>query len=700
MLNEMFNPKSVAIVGASNKEGKVGYAVLKNMLDCDYEGEIFPINPKESEVMGLKAYACLADVPKKIDLLVVTVPAKAVVAVTKESATIGIKFLVVITAGFKEIGKEGLDREKEILDICKKNNIRMVGPNCLGMIDTHTKINTSFATVQPLKGEIAFFSQSGAMLVAILDWSRSMGIGFSKVVSLGNKADLSEIDFIEEASNDPYTKVILCYIEDVSDGKRFLEVVGKATKKKPVIILKSGISQAGAQAASSHTGALAGSDLAYDTAFRQCGVIRARTMTELFDLATVFSKCTLPTGDKVSIITNSGGPGIIATDNVEVNGLTVARYNKDTIDALREGLPLEAGIYNPVDVLGDAKTDRYRFALEKVCQDDNTDIVVLLLCQTSSTNPIATGEALLEIKKNYPQKTFIASYMGGNELLKGAKMLSDKGIPCYTFPEMAISGISHLVCYKKYLDSIEKEDFLNYPDVDEKTVKAIFYDVLKDRRQVLLGSEAAEVAKAYGIKVAPIGLALTPDKAVEIADQIGYPVVLKVASPKIMHKTDVGGVKVNLNSAKEVREGFLQIIDSVHHFMPQATIYGIEVNKMMEKGTELIIGMNRDLQFGPMVACGLGGIYVNLMKDVSFRLVHGLTLSEIKSMIQETKSYNLLRGYRGDEPKDINAVVDAVGRVAKLALDFPEITELDINPIFSYVKGLSALDVKITITKD
>ena len=344
-------------------------------MDSGYTGKIFPIHPKEKEILDLKAYPKMQEVPEQVDLAVVTVPAKAVVSVAEECAQAGVKYLVVITAGFKEIGKEGLAKEKQILDICKNHNIRMLGPNCLGMIDTHLQINTSFASVQPMKGDIAFLSQSGAMLVAILDWSRTMGIGFSKVVSLGNKADLSEIDFIEEAANDPYTKVILCYIEDVSDGERFLKVVSKATKKKPVIILKSGVSQAGAQAASSHTGALAGSDLAYDTAFQQCGVIRAKTMTELFDLATVFSKCVLPKGDKVSIVTNSGGPGIIATDNVENNGLIMARYNKETIDALREGLPPESGIYNPVDVLGDAKADRYRFALEQVCQDPNTDAV-------------------------------------------------------------------------------------------------------------------------------------------------------------------------------------------------------------------------------------------------------------------------------------------------------------------------------------
>lgn len=685
-------------MGASNSPGKIGHAIVKNVIESGYTGKILPVNPKEQEILGLKAFPGIKDIPEKVEMAVISVPAAGVLNVAKDCGIAGVKNLVVITAGFKEVGKEGLDMEKQLLAICREYGMRMLGPNCLGMMDTHMQLNTSFAKVFPIKGNIAFFSQSGAMLVAILDWSRSVGLGFSKVVSLGNKADLSEIDFIEEAAEDPYTKVILCYIEDVADGERFIEVVGRATRKKPVIILKSGTSQAGAQAASSHTGALAGSDIAYETAFRQCGVIRVKNMTELFDLATAFSKCALPAGDKVAIVTNSGGPGIIATDNVESNGLKMARFQKETLELLRRGLPPESGIYNPVDVLGDARADRYSFALEKVCADPNTDVVMLLLCHAATTEPIETGRALIEMKETYPGKTFFASYMGGDGLKEGVSLLAENGVPCYTFPEPAISSVSHMVKYRKYIDSSHEETGLNYQDVDKKAVKAIFYDVLKDNRLVLLGSEAAEVARAYGIPAAPVALATTPAEAVEEAEKIGYPVVLKVASPKILHKTDVGGVKVGLNSPDEVRQGFLEIMESVQRFMPQAVVYGVEVNKMMPRGTELIIGMSKDIQFGPMIACGLGGIYVNLLKDVAFRLARGLTRKEIENMIAETKSYTLLRGYRGSEPQDINAVVDAVGRVARLALDFPEITELDVNPVFVYPSGLSALDVKITIS--
>ncbi|MCQ2559462.1 MAG: acetate--CoA ligase family protein [Clostridia bacterium] len=698
MIDEMFSPKSAAVVGASNKAGKVGYAVLKNMIDSGYNGKLSPINPKDPEVQGLQAYKDIKDVPEAVDLVIITVPAKAVLPVVKDCAASGVKYLIIITAGFKEIGGEAAEIEQEMIRISKESGMRILGPNCLGLIDTHTNINASFAAVSPLKGDIAFLSQSGAMLVSILDWSRSMGFGFSKVVSMGNKADLCEIDFIEEAANDPYTKVILCYLEDINDGPRFLDVVSKASKKKPIIILKSGVSASGAKAASSHTGALAGSDLAYDCAFKQCGVIRVHTMTELFDLATVFSKCPLPKGDKVSIISNSGGPGIIATDNVEGNGLTVARYTPETLAALREGLPPESGINNPVDVLGDARTDRYQFALETVCKDPATDVVVILLCQTATTEPIETGNVLLQYRDQYPDKPFLAAYMGGEELLKAAKMLSDNNLPTYTFPEPAVSAVGKMVTYRKYKEApLVESDILDLK-VDQQKVKDIFAAVRKDNRTVLLGSEAAHVAAAYGIPAAAVELATSPEEAVKMAEAIGYPVVMKITSPQIMHKSDIGGVKVGLKNAEEVAAAFTEIMENAAKAEPEARLYGVEVNEMKEKGTELLIGLNRDAQFGPLVGCGMGGIYVNLMKDVSFRLVQGLTIAEIKNMLAETKVYTLLKGYRGEEAKDIDAVADAVGRVARLVADFPEIAELDVNPVFAYAKGLSAVDVKIVLS--
>lgn len=698
-LTTFFRPDSVAVIGASKTRGKISNAIIRNIIDSGYQGNIYPVNPKEKEIEGHACYPSVGAIPGKVDMAVIAVPASKVVASARECGEKGVKTLTVITAGFKEIGKEGLELEKKLAEVCEEFGMGMMGPNCVGVIDTHTPLNASFAAAYPTKGEIAFLSQSGAILLAILDWSSTAGIGFSKVVSLGNKANLSETDFIEEASNDPYTKVILCYLEDILDGPRFLKVAGEAAKKKPIIVLKSGVSQAGAQAASSHTGALAGSDLAYDTAFEQCGIIRVDTMTELFDLAIAFTKSPIPAGDRVAIVTNSGGPGIIATDSVEALGLKMARFDKNTLDEFRINLPKEANIYNPVDVLGDARTDRYQYALNKVLEDPNVDSVLVLMCPTAVTEPVETCRAIVQARDAHPTKPVFAALMGGPILAEGARILGENGIPCFTFPEPAIKCIAGIYRYNQYLNSVEIKQERPVLEVDQKTVKAILYDVTRERRLNLLGSEAAAVAEAYGIPVAPIVLTTSADEAVAAADKMGYPVVLKVASPKIIHKSDVGGVKVGINSPEEVRKAFLMIMESVHRYMPQVVVHGIEVQKMMPRGIELIIGMTKDVQFGPLVAFGLGGIHVNLLKDVSFRLASSLNDEKtIGNMLAETKAFTLLKGYRGEAPRDIEAVVDVVKRAAKLVTDFPEITEMDINPVFAYEKGVSALDIKITIS--
>jgi len=400
----------------------------------------------------------------------------------------------------------------------------------------------------------------------------------------------------------------------------------------------------------------------------------------------------------VAILTNAGGPGIIATDNVEARSLTMARFTRETIEALRSGLPAEAALYNPVDVLGDAGADRYSFALEKVLADPHVDSVVVLMCPTGVTQSLETTRAIVDLQEKYRDKPIVGVYLGGESLAEGIQLMVQAGIPCFTFPEPAVAAISGLVRYGQYRQASEGESDLIYPDVDPKTVKAVFYDVLRDHRLVLLGSEAAAVARAYGIPVAPTVLTSTPEEAVAEAEQMGYPVVLKVASPKILHKTDVGGVRIGLESPEAVRRAFVEIMENVRRLLPQTVVYGIEVQKMMPQGVELFIGVTRDVQFGPLIACGLGGIYVNLFKDVSFRLAQGLTRHQIEAMLGETKAYALLRGYRGTTPADLPALIEAIGRTARLALDFPEINEMDINPVFAYPQGLSALHVKITIS--
>lgn len=692
-----FNPKSVAVIGASKAKEKVGYAVITNIIKSGYQGEIYPINPKESEMFGYKVYPSI-DVAPETDLAVIAVPAPYVASVAEACGKKGVKGLVVITAGFKEVGKEGLALEKELMEIVDRYDMQMMGPNCLGYIDTHTPINASFVARPPLKGDIAFFSQSGAVCVAVLEWSLKRNIGYSKFISMGNKAHLNEADFIEEAAKDPHTKVIAGYIESVEEGERFLEVAREASKEKPIVLIKSGVSEAGAKAASSHTGALAGSNVAYDTAFRQAGIMRAKSLQELFDLASAFAKQDAPKGNRVAIVTNAGGPGIIATDSVELNDLKMASFEKETVDNLRAGLPAESNVYNPVDVIGDAGEDRFRYAMEHVMKDPNVDAVLVLMVATAMTGPHEIAELTVEMHKKYPDVSVVGAFMGGETIDEAFKLMSDNNIPAYTFPEQAIESLARLVQYNELRERLQRQTAVEEFDVNKEAVASIFKKVKEEDRVVLLGSEAMQVIEAYGIGSAPVALAKTAEQAGDLADAMGYPVVLKVASPKIMHKTDVGGVKLKLQTREEVEQGFIEILENVHRYLPDVLVDGIEVQKMLPQGREMIIGMFKDVQFGPMIMFGLGGIYVNLLQDVSFRLANGLNREEAMEMIQETKAYTLLKGYRGEKQADIDGVVETILRVSKLVTDFPEITELDINPLFAYEESVNSIDVKITIS--
>ncbi|NLY39687.1 MAG: acetate--CoA ligase family protein, partial [Firmicutes bacterium] len=427
------------------------------------------------------------------------------------------------------------------------------------------------------------------------------------------------------------------------------------------------------------------------------GVLRVEDMNELFDLARAFATQPLPAGNRVAIVTNAGGPAIIATDAIEQYGLAMARFTKETLDSLRENLPAEGNIYNPVDILGDANDDRYRFALEKVLQDENVDSVLVLVCPTASTEPEKTAHTIIEMRKKNPKKPILAVYMGGRDLAAGADILTKNGIPNFTFPEPAVKAIDGLVRYSSFQKTVHAEK-VALTGIEREIVKSTFYDVLKDKRVVLLGHETSKVAEAYGIPVSPVRLATSEDEAAAIAEEIGYPVVLKISSPKITHKTDVGGVEVGLQDSAAVKRAYRNIMERVQRYMPDAPIYGVEAQKMVGEGVETIIGITRDVQFGPLVVFGLGGIYVNLFEDVSFRLASALDSREaVEEMIAETKAYSLLKGYRGKKPADMDALIDAILRTARLALDFPEITEMDINPLRVHTKGASALDVKITI---
>ncbi|MFX0044161.1 MAG: acetate--CoA ligase alpha subunit, partial [Candidatus Hodarchaeota archaeon] len=678
-----FNPKSIAVIGASSTPGKVGYNVLKNIIDSGYSGKIFPINPKAGEVLNYKAYKSVLDVPDDIDIAIFVVPSKLVPLIAEECGKKKIKGVIVISAGFKEIGGDGVKREEKLVEIAKRYNMRVIGPNCLGLISIH--YNGSFAAETPKKGNIAMISQSGAMLTGMMDYSMEEAFGFSCNISLGNKADLNEVDFIEFLADDENTKVILCYLESIEDGEKFLRIVPQAARKKPIIILKAGVSEAGAKAASSHTGALAGSDIAYDLAFEKCGVIRANSIGDLFDFGEIFLYQPIPEKNSFAIITNAGGPGIVATDSFEREGLRFAQFSEPILHQLRNNLPPEAAIFNPVDIIGDASPERYRFTIESVFGINNANAeglyedhittygALIIMSPQAQTKPIKVAELIYDISSNHlPNKPIVCAMIGEKSIKEAREFLKQNQIPCYPFPERAAHSLKTLVTYREFLEStpLEKLDIPKYR-VNKNRVKEIFNNVRNDERTVLLSHETSEIFECYGIKSPKSRLAKTPRQAMTIQKEIGKS-VMKIVSPQIIHKTDVGGIVLGIESEQDAFEAFIQIVDNVKKYGPQlAKIYGVEVQEMIDfkkepKVNELIIGMSRDPQFGPLLMIGSGGIYANFLKDVSFALSYKFTKNDAYMMLQNTKIFSLLQGVRGESPSDIEAVIEVLLRLSQL----------------------------------
>lgn len=697
-IDVLFHPRSIAVIGASNTKGKLGNDVMRNLIDSGYERRIYPINPKADEILNCKAFRSIKEVPGQVDVAVIVIPADQVPKAVQECGEKGVKALVIISAGFKEIGHTGQEIEKKLVELAEKYEMVIQGPNCLGIINTSAPYNASFSAGTPKKGTIAFASQSGALMTGILDWSLMEKIGFSKFVSLGNKAHLDEADFIEAFGRDPDSTFLLLYIESVVNGSKFIEACKKVIPHKPIFIVKSGVSTAGARAASSHTGSLAGSDTAYDVAFKQCGVRRANNMAALFDIASVFDDMYLPAGNRVAIVTNAGGPGILTTDACESSGLQIAQLSSQTVENLRQNLPPAASVYNPIDALGTAQPDDYALCIENALRDENVDSVLVLLTPQAMTKVTETAQVIVEAHRNYPNKPIVAVFMGGNSMVYPRIVLTSGKIPVFDFPERAVHALAELYKYTVSRDSLRDESIPKFK-VDKKKVEQIIAEVRNDNRSVLLGSEAHTIAEAYGISVARIRLATSSEEAKTLAEELGYPVVLKIASPDIVHKSDIGGIRVGLNNAEEVEAAFLQILDTARTHMPKAIIYGVDVQEMVEKGKELIIGCSRDVQFGPLIMFGAGGIFVNYLKDIAFRLAP-MTRFDANELILETKMGTLLKGVRGEAPCDIPAIEDTILKISQLVTDFKDIVELDINPAFAYVKGngVSAVDVKITIS--
>ncbi len=644
--------------------------------------------------------------------MVIVIPTEFVAQTLIDCGERGTKAVIIITAGFKEIGGEGYKREQQILEIARKYGIRILGPNCLGLLNPHYFLNASFVSFLPKKGEIAFISQSGALCSAVLDWAKAEEVGFSKFVSLGNKADLNEIDFLLSLVDDEETKVILAYLEGIENGQKFIRIAKEVTKKKSVIVLKPGKTAGGKKAISSHTGTLAGMEQAYEAAFKQAGIIRAESMEELFDYGLVFAYQPLPKGKRVAIITNAGGPGIMATDQIESLGLQLAFFQEETITFLRNNLPSQANIYNPVDVLGDAPAKRYKLALEALIKDENVDAIVVLLTPQAVSEVEQTGEIIVQLAKE-ANKPILACFMGEAGVEKTRKFLNQNKIPNYAYPERAIACVKALVEYKNWREEASASSQLISPPgmiistEEKRKAEEVLTKVKKEKRLNLIDLEINEILSLYGFKFPKSGLAKADEEAVSLAEGIGYPVALKISSPEILHKTDFGGVRLNLTNKDAVRDAFEAMVLRSKKFFPEAEIYGCLVQEMVEKGKEVILGLHRDVQFGPLVMFGLGGIYVEVLKDISFR-VAPFSLEEAKEMMKEIKGYPLLQGIRGEKGVDLDLLAALIMNLSQLALDFTEIMELDINPLFVYPVrngGLShgvnkepiVVDAKLTI---
>ncbi|MDZ4247039.1 MAG: acetate--CoA ligase family protein [Dehalococcoidia bacterium] len=694
MFDLFLNPDSIAVIGASREPGKVGYNTLKNLIEGNFKGPIYPVNPAADSVLGLKSYKSVLDIDGDVGMAVVIIPAKFVVDTFKDLIAKKVKAAVVITAGFKEIGGKGAEREKELSRLCK-GKIRVIGPNCLGIIDTYANLNASFAPAMPPRGQIGFMSQSGALVTAILDWAEGKGMGFSKFISMGNKMDLDETHYLRMLGEDDKTRVIIGYIESVEDGETFIKVAREISRKKPIIIFKSGVSTEGIRAASSHTGALAGMDRAYECAFKKSGILRARSLEDLFDWGEVFASQPLPKGKRVAIVTNAGGPGIIATDKASEEGLTLASFNAALVGKLKEILPPAASVYNPVDVLGDATSDRYQKVLELIIQAEEVDGLLIILAPQASTQIEETAKIISDLPRS-SQKAIIASFMGEHRVSKAFHILQKAGIASIPFPDRAAGALSKLAHYNLW--KMEKLDGAFIREIDKEGIRKLIKSNLDGNKIKIVDYEVRDLLSCCKIPVLPSTLSYTPEEAANYAREIGFPVVMKVYSPEILHKTDVGGVRINIRTPEEASRAFEEIMINVKRYLPQAPVSGITVQKMVEGGKEVITGFSRDPQFGPLLMFGLGGVYVEVLKDVNFALPP-LSLREIKELVSGIKSFPLLTGVRGEKEKDLDALYDVIAAVASLGLNFPEIMEMEINPLIvkDRGEGVWAVDGRIIL---
>ncbi|MFZ0345778.1 MAG: acetate--CoA ligase family protein [Nitrososphaeraceae archaeon] len=692
-------PRSIAVIGASEKPG-VGKAIFSNIMN-GYKGKIYPITPSNPTVFGLKAYKSVLDIKEEIDLAVVATPNKIVPAVMEEVGKKKIRGAIIVSAGFKEADEHGARLEREIASIGKKYGIRIIGPNCLGImsLSQHNMMNATFLKITPDYGSIALVSQSGAICAATVEDAMAQGIGFSKVISMGNKVDMDENDILELLSEDPETKVIVMYLEDIHDGRRFMEISKKITvnSKKPIIVLKAGRTPEGAKAAMSHTGALMGSDEIYDSLFTQSGVIRVDTMQDLFDLSTAFSKQPVPPANGgVVIVSNAGGPAIISTDACSKYGLKMADISS-SMEAIAKVIPSHGSARNPVDIVGDADFNRFEKVLIEVLSNQNVGSVVTMCTPSATLDYNELARTIVKTSKD-TGKTMLAALMGLAEGTENKKILSEGGIPHFMYAEPAIKTLNAMYGYRNWV--VSPRGVSRQFKVDKEKVKSILDKITQEGRKNVLEEEGYGVLTSYGFSTPKSILGTTEEECAKAANQIGYPVVMKIASPDIIHKSDAGGVKVGIKSEKELRLAFKEIMNSAKAYKAEARIKGVLVQEMITSAKEIILGAKQDQLFGPLVMVGLGGIYVEVLKDVVFRLAP-IDEQEAEKMVDSIKAIKLLKGIRGEAPSDLAAVVDSLQRLSQLITDFPEIEEFDINPllVLESGKGVRVADVRIGLKR-
>jgi acetyltransferase len=677
-LSALFGPSTVAVIGASRRREKVGHVILSNLVEGGFDGEIVPVNPEADELLGLSCYSSLQKYGKPVDLCVIAVPPPAVAEAVRGSIRAGVKAVVVVTAGFRETGEEGRLAEEELVRLCRSGGARLLGPNCLGLVSTGSRLNASFAGGMPQRGGISVFSQSGALCTAILDTLSARKLGLAKVVSVGNKADLSEVDLLLALARDGETKVVVGYLEDIRSGDEFMAAAEEASTSKPVILMKAGTTDAGRRAATSHTGVIAGAEIAYGAAFRRSGVVRADTYDELFDSATAFAMQPLPKGDRVLVITNAGGPGTMAADAIE-----------------RAGLQVAAG--TPVDVLGDADPQRYADAFAAAQENDDVDAVLVILTPQAMTRPAETARAVAGAIRG--DKPVLAVFMGGSEVMPGREELVKAGLPDYGSPERAVAALANLRDYALWKRRPAR--MVTRFRVNRRRVERIIARRLRAGENRIGEVRSKNILRAYGFMTPEGAVGVSAEEAVEAAERIGYPVAVKIVSPDIVHKSDIGGVKLNLSSGAEVEDAFELMMLRVRQRAPEARIEGAYVEKMLPRGVEVIIGMSRDPQFGPMLMFGLGGIFVEVMKDVTFHLAP-VTHDEALQMLVSTRSYEILQGARGQRAVDLGAVATGLQRISQLTTDFPLIEEVDINPFMVGEIGREPFvaDARITVRSE